>query len=68
MEVAMTDISITPSVAAPVRAGHVRSPFTAVANGARRVWRSYNEHLATDAYIVPNGQLALAARQASATR
>jgi hypothetical protein len=58
----MTDISITRSVATPVSAGHVRSPFQAVANGARRVWRSYNDHLANDAYIVPNGQLALAAQ------
>jgi hypothetical protein len=58
----MTDISITRSVATPVSAGYVRSPYKAIANGARRVWSSYNDHLVADSYIVPNGQIALAAQ------
>ena len=57
----MTDISLTPVT----RTRATRSPFAVVASGARRVLRSYSNALAADAFIVPNGRMAYAARQAS---
>jgi len=63
-EVPMTDITaVRPKVAGRPRPAARRSPYRAVTDGVRSLLRSYTDHLKADAYIVPTGHIATAARR-----